>query len=82
VAAAFRARLVLDLDPGDAHPFELSHGSIDREGVAPAGVDVDEQGQVGRAGDPRRVDEDVAEVRDAEVGQAERKPSRSASSAA
>jgi hypothetical protein len=72
VAAPLRSGLVLDLDPGDADLLELAYRAIDRERVPPPRVDVDEQRQVDRAGDARRVGEDVAEVRQAEVRQSQR----------
>src|SRR5213075_865889 len=72
VPAALGRDLVLDLHRGDAGALELANGARDRVLVAPAGVDVDDQRQLGRSSDARGIGEDVGKLDDPEVGEAER----------
>ena len=71
VAAALGADLVFDVDGGGTGLLEGADGAGDREGSAPAGVDVDEHGELGDVGDAAEVGEDVFHGGDAKVGHAE-----------
>jgi hypothetical protein len=70
--ATLRTGLILDLDAGDANTLERPDRPRDRECVSPAGVDIDEHREIDRGDDARGVDDDVAEVRQAEIREAER----------
>jgi hypothetical protein len=73
VAAALGADLVLDVHGARAELDQGLRGARDIEGArAEAGVHIHQQRQVADIGDAADVGEDVVEVRDAEVGQAER----------
>ena len=72
VAATLLADLVFQMHGRHARLDERTHGARDVECAAPAGVDVDEQRQVGCIGDAARVDQHVVHRADAEIGDAER----------
>ena len=57
--AALGRDLVLDVHRRDARPRELADRTRDGEGVAPAGVDVDEERQGDGGRDPAGVRQDV-----------------------
>ena len=68
VAAELGRDLVLDLHAGGSSPRDRMHGG---RGIAPAGVDVHEQGKVHSADNPVDVGQDVTEVGFTGVRQAE-----------
>ena len=72
VAAAFAAYLVFDVHGGSPGALHGADGAGDVEGASPAGVDIDQQRQVGDLGDAAHVDQHIFHGADAEVGHAER----------
>ena len=73
VAAPLGHHLVLDLHGGGAGRLDLGDGATHVERAAEAGVDVDDQRQRRRRGDPPGRRDDVVEADQTEVGEAERR---------
>jgi ABC-type lipoprotein export system ATPase subunit len=62
VTAAFGRNLILEMHGRDSGPRKLTHRAGDVEGVAPAGIDIDEQRKVHPARDSAGVDQHVVEA--------------------
>ena len=72
MAAALELHLVLDVHRGSAVLDQALDETRDAEDAAEARVDVDQQRQRARVGEPPHLGQHVGEVRDREIGQAVR----------
>ena len=72
VTAALGLHLVFQVHAAGTGTAQLAGRAGDVESRAPTGVGVDEQRQLGRAGDAAHVFADVVETGDAEIGKSER----------
>ena len=66
------AYLVFDMHRSGSGALHGADGAGDVEGASPAGVDVDQQRQVGDLGDAADVDQHIFHGADTEIGHAER----------